>query len=330
MTAAARPLAAAVTAALYLFAALPQPANAQSPAAASAAPYDYQLQPQQVADGVYVVLGHNEDFSPHNGGNIANVGILIGDDGVVLIDSGPSRRYGEQLQAAVTHLTPLPVVMVIHTHHHPDHVLGAQVFTGAQRAALPEVQQQLASEGGTLLDNMYRLNGAWMQGTQPSVMDHPLTPGRLQVAGRELELIQLTGHSAADLVIMDVASGTLFAGDLVFHDRAPTTPHANLPQWLTALDALEALQATTLVPGHGPLSPDGKALAQTRAYLQWLGATLADGAERGLDTTELFAQPLPAEFAALAVGEAEFRRSVIQLYPAFERAALQPARPTQP
>nr|WP_286206747.1 quinoprotein relay system zinc metallohydrolase 1 [Thauera linaloolentis] len=293
------------------------------PARAQQGGLDYGLAPQRIADGVYALIGSTEDFSATNGGNIVNTGFIVGSEGVVVIDTGPSLRYGEQLRQAISAITPLPVVLVINTHHHPDHVFGNQAFAPATLAALPETRRALEAEGADLLENMYRLNGAWMRGTGMALPERMLEAGPLDVGGRRLELFVLSGHTPADLAVLDVASGTLFAADLVFHDRAPTTPHADPERWQQSLDRLERIPFRHLVPGHGAVAADAAPIAQTRDYLRWLGQTLRDGAEQGLDMTEMLALEVPARFEHLAGAATEYRRSVIHLYPAAERAALQ-------
>jgi len=153
-----------------------------------------------------------------------------------------------------------------------------------------------------------------------------LTAGRLDVAGRSLRLVALDGHTGADLVIVDEASGVLFAGDLVFNGRAPTTPHADVAHWLAALDQVEALTREpafkTLLHGHGVPTSDAAPIRQTRAWLSWLTATMRDSARAGLDMNEVLVRPLPTEFASLPVAAAEYSRSVGHLFPAAEQDAL--------
>ncbi len=306
--------------ALVFLLALPRPTGA-----ATTDP-DYGLAPEKIADGTWVLTGRSEDFSRANGGNIVNTAFVVTDAGVVVIDSGPSRAYGEQQRQAIARISGQPVVLVINTHHHPDHFLGNQAFPADTLAALPETIHGIATEGGSLNENMYRLAGDWMAGTEPIAPARPLAAGPLEVGGHRFELIALDGHTAADLAIVDRRTGVLFAGDLVFHDRAPTTPHARLPAWQAALDRLEALSFVRVVPGHGPVAGDAGPIRQTRAWLAWLDRRLQQAADDGLDMTEVLALPLPAEFRRLAVVDAEFRRSVGQLYPAYEQRALSRGR----
>ena len=173
---------------------------------------------------------------------------------------------------------------------------------------------------------MYRLNGDWMRDTEVVVPERALAAGRQRIGGRDVELRALGGHTVADLVVIDHDSGTVYAADLLFHDRTPTTPHADIARWLAALDTLEGLPARRWVPGHGEPATDLAPLRQTRDYLGWLAQTIRAGAESGQDMTELFQTPIPPRFAGLALVNEEFRRSVVHLFPAAERAVLAAAR----
>ena len=81
--------------------------------AVPAAGHDYRLRPQQIAPEVYAVIGATEDFDTKNGGNIVNTAFIVGSDGVVVIDSGPSLRYGQQLRQAIAQVTDKPVALVV-------------------------------------------------------------------------------------------------------------------------------------------------------------------------------------------------------------------------
>lgn len=295
-------------------------------ASTGAADFDYGLQAQSVAEQVYVFIGRNEDFSTVNGGNIVNTAFIAGPGGIVVIDSGPSLRYGEQMHRAIAGISGQPLALVINTHHHPDHFLGNQAFAGTPIAALPATIEGIAAEGNAFAENLFRMSGDWMKGTEVLVPNRALAAGTSEIAGRRLRLIGLDGHTGADLAVYDEESGVLFAGDLVFNGRAPTTPHADIAHWLTALDRLEAITRepgfAVLVPGHGAVTRDAAPIRQTRAWLRWLQAAMQTAAREGLDMNEVLALPLPAEFADLPVAASEYRRSVGHLFPAAEQDAL--------
>lgn len=294
---------------------------------APAAPYDYRLEPQAVGDGTWVFVGALEHFTRANGGNIVNTGYIETPAGAVVVDSGPSKQYGEQQRALIEKRTGKKVARVYVTHAHPDHFFGDQAYAGVPVLALPATSAAIEAGGEALADNLYRLVGDAMSGTR-ALAPQPLAgAGRVEVGGRMLRLIALAGHTGADLAVLDEKSGTLYAGDLVFAHRAPTTPNANIAEWLAALDQLEAIPHKALVPGHGPVLPGPAAIRETRDYLRWLDAMLKEAAARGLDLPELAELPIPARFGDMAVLREELSRSAAHLYPALEAQALRRIEP---
>ncbi len=288
---------------------------------------DYALKPQRIADGVFWFEGVDEHFTRSNGGNIANTGFIVGRDGVVVIDTGPSKLYGQQMRAQIDKASGgKPIAEVLITHAHPDHFLGNQAFAGAPIEALPATVTTITQQGETLSANLYRLVGAWMQGTEVRAPTPLAQTGERSIAGRRLRLIALTGHTESDLVVFDEASGTLFAGDLVFFHRAATTPNADIAHWLASLDQLQKIDFRQLVPGHGPIVHGPEAIAETRAYLSWLRDSLKQAAANGLDMVEVMNAPIPERFRKLAVVDEEHTRSVSHLYPKLEIEALPPAK----
>jgi uncharacterized sulfatase len=295
--------------------------------AAPAADFDYGLVARKVAKDVYAFVGRTEDFTMANGGNIVNSGFIVAPKGVVVIDTGSSLRYGQQMRSAIAAIAVgKPIVLTINTHHHPDHFLGNQAFADAPFGALPETRQGIAADGNAFAENLFRLTGDWMKGTEVVAPTQSLIAGTIEIAGRKLRLIALGGHTGADLAVYDETTGSLFAGDLVFNGRAPTTPHADVATWLAALEKLEAVTRetgfATLVPGHGEISHDAAPIRQTRAWLMWLQNSMRESARAGLDMNEVLARPLPPEFADLPVAASEYRRSVGHLFPAAEQEAL--------
>ncbi|MEO8333109.1 MAG: MBL fold metallo-hydrolase, partial [Gallionella sp.] len=86
----------------------------------------------QVAPGIYVHHGVHRDINIDYGGDICNIGFIVGSKGVAVIDTGGSPKIGAQLRAAIRKVTDLPILYVINTHVHPDHVLGNAAFKGDQ------------------------------------------------------------------------------------------------------------------------------------------------------------------------------------------------------
>ena len=287
-----------------------------------AAGLTYRLEPKLIAPDTYVFEGAVEHFTLKNGGNILNTGFIVTEAGVIVIQTGPSRRYGEEMRAAIARVTAKPVLKVFVSNQHPDYFLGSQAFADVPIAALQGTIEGIRAEGRAVTENMYRLIGDWMRGTDMVVPAEPVFAASQVYGGHRLRLIPLSGHTRADLAIYDETTRVLFAGGLVFSDRTPTTPHADIPQWLNSLDELAALDVAMLVPNHGTIRPDNSAIAQTRDYLDWLTRTLNQSADSGLDMTEVMALEIPAQFSALNVLREEFTRSVAHLYPKIEQSVL--------
>jgi uncharacterized sulfatase len=298
------------------------------PPAIYADSFQYPLQAQLIAPDTYVLEGKTEDFSKLNGGYIVNTAYIVTQDGVIVIDTGASRRFGEQQRAYIEKATGKKINRVYLTHHHPDHFLGNQAYADVPIYALPATQQGIQQQGENFSDNMYRLIGDWMRDTKVTPPTQAAKAGKETVGGHVLELLGLQGHTPGDLAMFDHTTGVLFSGDLVFNNRAATTPNANIQQWLSALDTLLQLPFKVLVPGHGKVTTDNAPIAQTRAYLEWLQSSLQTAAAQGLDMTEVMQTPIPEQFQGVALAQHELRRSVTHLYSALEAQHLKPAKQT--
>lgn len=282
----------------------------------------YTPKAEAIADGVWMVRGADAPIAFDNGGMIANSAIIATEAGAVLFDPGVSLEDGKALGTLARQVSGKPVARVYVSHLHPDHALGAAAFDPAIVHALPATRADLERDGEGFSDAMYRLLADWMKGTHVVLPLGDVSEGEVQFGGRTLRLFALKGHSSGDLALLDVRTGTLLAGDLVFHDRAPSTPHADLAQWRLALDRLKTTPHALLLPGHGPLDRDGSAIAQTRDWIDWVEATLTQAVADGLDMTEAGDLPIPPRFAVLKAARYEFQRSVSHFYPALEAREL--------
>lgn len=290
----------------------------------TAALANYVLTPKEIAENTYLVEGSTDNFSKDNGGNIVNVAFIVTDAGVVLIDTGPSLAYGKALRAAIATVTDKPIIQVFLTHHHPDHALGNQAFADVPIAALAGTKQLLAEQGDHMAENMYRIIGDQMRGTEVVLPTQIVEAGVIEIGGHPLQLLALTGHTSADLVILDQRTGVLFAGDLVFYQRALATPNTpGLEAWLADISTLQNLPWTLIVPGHGPLATDNQPFVQMRDYLTWLDSTLREAAQRGLDMNQVIRLPIPERFANVSLTRHELVRTVSHLYPHYEKQQWQ-------
>lgn len=285
-----------------------------------AAPLAYELKPQVIGEGAWIVAGVPEPITLKNGGAIANITILDSKDGAIIVDTGPSRRFGEQLARLARELTGKEIARVYITHFHPDHAFGNQGFDAHSISAPRGVIDGLKEAGAAFSDAMYYIAQDWMRGTEVVLPQTIAVTGIEEIGGRKLHLFEYAGHTPSDLAILDENSGLLIAGDLVFLDRAPTTPHADIGKWRETLDKLRDLKASAIVPGHGPVEQGWRGIEQTRVWLSAIEEIITRSFESGLDMTEAMKQPLPDAISNIPLARYEFERSVMHIYPKLENA----------
>lgn len=263
---------------------------------------------REIAPGVYAHQGLVALTSPVNRGDIANIGFIVGEEAVAVIDCGGSVAVGEQLLAAVRAVTAKPVRYVVMTHVHPDHIFGASAFvsTGATFVGHRNLPRALAARGDYYLRSFRAQLGEEVERVKivpPSLLVEDRT--MLDLGARRLELrAWKTSHTDNDLTVFDPASGVLFSGDLVFLQHTPIVD-GSLLGFLKAIDELSRVPATRVVPGHGTIGAEWPAaVSHERRYFETLTRDLRQLAKKGADIEQAAREAGQSERANWALFDA--------------------------
>ena len=222
------------------------------PAVRLAAAQDLDPNIRKLVDGVYVYVGKNFN---------SNCGIVLTQEGVVLIDSGHNPTDSRAILAAVKKLTPLPVRYLIDTEPHPDHTTGHFVFSppaiiiAHQGATQSMLGREKVTPGRT--EKM----AASSPEMRAALEGYRLVPPQLEyrdkmtlnVGERTFELMYLKNvHSEADTAIWLPKERVLFAASGIVVDQINVfRPFVTIPDILAAAKMMKALNPQFVVPGHG-------------------------------------------------------------------------------
>jgi quinoprotein relay system zinc metallohydrolase 2 len=233
-----------------------------------------ELHLSEVATGVYVHQGIHAMPDRHNHGDIANIGFIIGERCVAVIDSGGSPAQGRALKSAIAAKTAVPVCYVINTHVHPDHIYGNGAFKGPGVSFVGhrKLAQAMAARAPYYLSKAASDLANGLKAEDFIAPDKPVDASlSLDLGGRKLSLIAHgPAHTDNDLSVFDDKTQTLWLADLLFMGHVPVVD-GSLVGWLKELESLKKIPAKLAIPGHGPVSAEWPkaAEAETR-YLEML------------------------------------------------------------
>ena len=288
-------LAAVALALSTTAAAQPRPPRPPRPAK-----YDVPFSaPQNFIDHARVFAEETIKVGPHNvwtintpGGGIGNIAFVEGTDGVVVIDTGVGIEFAKRANEKMRAITQKPVVAIVYTHHHADHIAGANVFATAADVASGKVKviaaenfvQEAALENaavgpimGVRAAYMYGLMlpkdaeathfhvgccGFKVAGTNGFLPPNTRVPlqgtTEMTLAGFRMQFFHTGGEAASHIAIYLPDQRIAFVGD---EFQGPTFPQLHslrgtrprdIERWFTAIDRVRAFKPDYVVPGHGP------------------------------------------------------------------------------
>ncbi|WP_299440947.1 MBL fold metallo-hydrolase [uncultured Rhodospira sp.] len=280
------------------------------------------LEVQPVTDGVYALVGPMAQRDPENLGNNATFGLVVTDDGAVLIDPGGSYKGAAQIDAAIDTVTAQPVRVVVNTGGQDHRWLGNGYWVdqGADIIASAEAVADQQERGSMQLSMLAQLIGDGLNGTEPvhagTVFDDNHT---FSLGGVAFEVYHPgPAHTPGDSYVWVPSKDIVFSGDIVFVGRLlGVQEHSNARAWIEAFDAMAAHDPAYLVPGHGPATTLERARAETRGYLAHLRAVVGAHLDAGGSITEVGSVDQSA-FSHLAQFEGLAGRNAQQVFSEME------------
>lgn len=212
----------------------------------------------RIAENVYAYVD-TKGASPKNSFG-ANAGIIIGRDGIVVVDTLISAREAKRFIRDIRALSKKPIRYVINTHYHLDHAFGNSEFVklGAVVVAQENDRKEMEKTAAETLKNIkgYGLTSQDMKGTSPAwptvTYSDRMT---IDIGGERIDLIHARhSHTGGDTLVYLRDRKVLFAGDILFTDYHPFIAEGNVEEWVRQLDEIASMDVERIIPGHGPVS----------------------------------------------------------------------------
>ena len=285
---------------------------------------EFEKKIYKVAEGVYSAVGYG----------IANSIMLVGKDGVIIIDTMETKEAGREVWNDLQKLTRLPLKAIIYTHSHPDHIYGAEAFaekntpdiyahettdnnvTRFASETAPIIGARSMRMYGTYLDKKAMINvgiGPFLSFGPNSTLGYipPTKTFRdrlnVNIAGIQMELIHAPGETDDMIYVWLPDRKILMSGDNIYKSfpnlyTIRGTWFRSLKNWYRSVDIIRDLQPEYLVPSHGqPIT--GAALINRiatdyRDAIQFVHDQSLRGINQGMTPDELVEYvKLPAHLA---------------------------------
>jgi glyoxylase-like metal-dependent hydrolase (beta-lactamase superfamily II) len=283
---------------------------------------------QRVSEHVYFVQGV-PGAATDNEGFISNAGVIVTGAGVVVFDALGTPALSRLLLEKIRMITNEPVVRVIVSHYHADHIYGLQVFEdlNAEIIAPAGAEKYLASDAARerLEERRFTLDPWVNDSTRLVFPNQYLSEGKQFRLGDVEFVITVVGnaHSDGDLTLYVEPDRVLFSGDIIFEGRVPFLGDANTRRWVQVLERMEKERLVALVPGHGGVADKpNEAVSLTRRYLVYLREMMGAAVSEFVPFSEAYEEVDWSDFEQLPAFAEANRRNAYQVYLSMEAEML--------
>lgn len=285
---------------------------------------DVEMKLKQVSEHVYYVQG-KAGIATDNEGFISNAGFIVTDDGVIVFDALGTPSLAALFLTKIRSVTDKPILKVIMSHYHADHIYGLQVFKeqGAQiiapKGALEYLSSPTADE--RIEERRFSLEPWVNESTRLVSPDVILDKAMSFSHGGITFILDILGtaHSDGDLTLFVEPDRVLFSGDIIFEGRVPYLGDSNTKTWLATLTKMEVGQIAALIPGHGPAAKNpNQAITATRKYLAKIRSVMREAVVNLDDFAETYDKADWSEFEHLPAFAEANRRNAYQVYLSME------------
>ncbi|CAC9533204.1 MBL-fold metallo-hydrolase superfamily [uncultured Gammaproteobacteria bacterium] len=235
---------------------------------------------QQISPDVYALVGELSQRSQANLGNNSTHGVIVTDEGVILIDSGASYLGAKQIHQIIQKITDKPIKIVINTGGQDHRWLGNGYFKklGAIIISSAEARKDQKIRVNSQISRLDRLIGDSLEGTTPVFADTVFKNSyNIELGNTKLALYYQGGaHTLGDIFVYMPSEKIMFSGDIVFNDRMlGIGPAKNFQSWMQVFEKMAKFDIKTLIPGHGRASTLETATHDTYEYLLFLKKEVA-------------------------------------------------------
>jgi cyclase len=256
----------------------------RSPAAARLDAVTYTRGLHEVADGVWAYL------QPDGGWGWSNAGLVTGERSSLLVDTLFDLKLTGEMLEAMRRVTPTAegIDTVVNTHANGDHCYGNALLAGSDIITSVRCAEEMAQLPASAMADVLRAAptlgpaGAFLSRIfapfsfedVETVLPTATFEGNLDlsVGGRSVTLLEVgPAHTSGDVVVHLPDDGVVFTGDILFHGGHPIVWAGPVANWVTACERVLDLEASVIVPGHGPLATPS-AVADLKAYFELLSS----------------------------------------------------------